>query len=642
MIKNTFEEQILMGRLPSSPGVARLLVEFARRESLSPAEIASAIRVDPALTGRLLKRAQPLSPASAKPVETVEAAIELLGPRELLLAVRDLSLVTDDGPRECPNFDYERYWATSLARAVAMEVIVRSTLRGSPEAAYTLGLLADIGRLALASVYPSEYSALLAACPEGQSGAISRLEREHLEIDHAEVGACLFEHWGLRRSFARAVCLYEGVHAPADTEDAEALDLAGVLRCAQQLAEERVDSDDRRTSAGADRALPHLRDGLGLSEEAARRVHAEVARVLSERIASAWVPIGIPSAAREDATPVVEPDEVDTSPRSGKGLRILAVDDDPTSLAQLRRVLEQAGHDVKCASDGIEALQIALQTNLQAVVADWMMPQMDGVELCKALRFIQSGREMFFILLTGRDQEDQVVEAYDSGVDEYVTKPFNPKILLARIRAGQRVMELKEEVDIERQVTAQQVRELGLLNRRLRTAALTDPLTGLPNRRCAWDRLSEEWQNSTRAGTPMAVMMVDIDTFKNVNDRHGHEIGDLVLKEVAEVLRSRARQGEGVARLGGEEFVVVCPNSTATQAAVGAERLRAAIEGHVIHSPGFSTNVTVSLGVAERTPDMPGIDALLKAADAAVYLAKSAGRNQVKVAESAIGRELSA
>src|SRR6185295_3495264 len=145
-------------------------------------------------------------------------------------------------------------------------------------------------------------------------------------------------------------------------------------------------------------------------------------------------------------------------------LRILAVDDDPTSLQILRRTLQHAGHEVLTASNGADALQVALEKSPEAIVADWMMPRMDGVELCRALRCIQSGQQIYFLLLTGRDQEDQIVAAYDAGVDDYVTKPFNARILLARLRPGQRMSELRRNLDIERQNSENQVRQLGELN----------------------------------------------------------------------------------------------------------------------------------------------------------------------------------
>jgi diguanylate cyclase (GGDEF)-like protein len=131
-------------------------------------------------------------------------------------------------------------------------------------------------------------------------------------------------------------------------------------------------------------------------------------------------------------------------------------------------------------------------------------------------------------------------------------------------------------------------------------------------------------------------MMIDVDRFKLVNDKHGHEVGDFVLKEIAQILRLHARGGE-VARIGGEEFLVICPNTTEQQAAVGAERLRRAVKSHVIRTPGPEIQMTVSIGVAERTSAMQSLDALLKAADEQVYVAKSAGRDEVRTAKGPSG-----
>jgi diguanylate cyclase (GGDEF)-like protein len=329
-------------------------------------------------------------------------------------------------------------------------------------------------------------------------------------------------------------------------------------------------------------------------------------------------------------------------PVDARGLRILAVDDDPMSLKLLERHLVRAGHHVQCASDGNEALQIALETNPQVVVADWMMPSLDGIELCKALRRIESGRDMFFLLLTGRGEEDRIVEAFDAGVDDYVVKPFIPKLLIARIKGGQRVIELKEKVERDRQTMMKQVAELGLLTRKLRTAAMTDMLTELPNRRYAMRRIEQEWEASVRQNKPLSVIMIDIDHFKQVNDLHGHDVGDVVLKETANTLRNTTRQGEDTARLGGEEFIVVCTNTNLDQATACAERIRSAVESHTIACGSFKKNVTVSLGVAQRGPGITSVSALIKAADEAVYLAKGAGRNLVRVASSPGTRSKSA
>ena len=645
MIKNTFEEQILTGRLPSCPGVGRLVVELVREKQPTAERLEDVVRLDPALTGRLIHASQSLVPAGHGPVDSLAAAIEILGQSAHPRALRNLTLVNSESSKWCAGFDYDRYWAVALARAAAAESLVRATARPDPEAAYVLGLLADVGRLALATVYPGEYSNLLVDARSSGNEDLCSRERARFRIDHCEVSACLLEHWGFPKSSTRALLLYEKKEEEEHTIEARILDLASVLRCANLAAQHYVYESKDLESDGARVLLQELREELSLSEDLARKVRADIRQAIETRGVLAAVAAPANEAKRE------ETETDDTARRAGSStptgperrMRILAVDDDPTSLQILRRTLEQAGHEVRTASNGADALQLALESNPEAIVADWMMPRMDGVELCRALRCIQSGQQIYFLLLTGRDQEDQIVAAYDGGVDDYVTKPFNARILLARLRPGQRMSELRRNLDAEKQFSEDQVRQLGDANRKLTEASKTDHLTKLGNRRQAWERLAEEWQASSRGSTALAVMMIDVDRFKLVNDEHGHEIGDIVLTEVAQILKSHTRKGEEVTRLGGEEFLVICPNTTAQQASVGAERLRAAVESHAIHTPRTDIRVTVSIGVAERIPAMPSLDALLKAADEQVYVAKSAGRNEVKTANGPSGpRALSA
>jgi diguanylate cyclase (GGDEF)-like protein len=311
-----------------------------------------------------------------------------------------------------------------------------------------------------------------------------------------------------------------------------------------------------------------------------------------------------------------------------KGLRILAVDDDPVSLRILEHHLTKDGHTVQRAMNGRQALIMALESSPQMIVTDWNMPEMDGLELAKSLRRSNESRGTYILLLTGREEEDRVVEAFDAGVDEYVVKPFNPKILLARVRAGQRMIELREQVESDRQLRDRQVAEMAVLNRKLEAAAMTDVLTKLPNRRYAMRRLEDELNGALAAGAPLSVIMIDIDHFKQVNDRFGHDMGDLVLRETATVLRNTTRKGDYVCRLGGEEFLVICTKASLPQCAMTAERIRAAVEEHIIGF-GFERAVTVSLGAASLECGARTVDELLKLADRRVYAAKAAGRNRV-------------
>jgi two-component system cell cycle response regulator len=313
-------------------------------------------------------------------------------------------------------------------------------------------------------------------------------------------------------------------------------------------------------------------------------------------------------------------------------LTILVVDDDIIELKLLTKSLTTAGHTVLCARNGQEALQVVLERSPKLIISDWFMPEMDGMLFCKHLRQSKAGRLVYLILLTGCEEEDRMVEAFEAGVDDFIVKPFRPKTLLARIRAGIRVIQLQEEVNRDKEELRQNAAELAVANGKLQEAALTDSLTGLPNRRYAMERLNQEWVRCLRDGRSLACIMVDIDHFKEVNDAYSHLVGDLVLCETAKVMREGMRLSDVICRLGGEEFVILCPDADAGAAQACAERLRGRVEGNIIEAQAFNRNITVSLGVAVRDDRVSAPEHLLKAADEAVYAAKLAGRNRVCIA----------
>lgn len=318
---------------------------------------------------------------------------------------------------------------------------------------------------------------------------------------------------------------------------------------------------------------------------------------------------------------------------------ILIVDDDPAALQLLERHLTAAGRSVLLATNGTEALRALVTHAPPIVITDWAMPEMDGLELCRAIREHELIGFVFLIILTAHTDKDHIVAAFDAGADDYLTKPFHGKELLARLRAGERIVQLQDDVEkrtrevhranAEMAITADKLEEANELLTRLAT---TDELTGLLNRREAMRRLGEQWRVSDREQTPLSCIGLDIDHFKNFNDTRGHAFGDVVLKETARILKATMRAGSVVCRVGGEEFLVICPNTSAENGAKAAERLRAAVEQHRITDGSEEVGVAISLGVAERTPEMSKPDDLLKEADDALYVAKRTGRNRVCVA----------
>lgn len=279
---------------------------------------------------------------------------------------------------------------------------------------------------------------------------------------------------------------------------------------------------------------------------------------------------------------------------------ILVVDDqlDVRNLVSLH--VRNAGYDCLHAKNGSEALQVIEENEPDVIVLDVMMPVMDGIETCRRIR--NSGRHsaIYIIMLSAKSETVDKVDSLDIGADSYLTKPFVPDELLAQIRAGLRIV-------------------------KDRHSAMIDPLTGLFNRRSFDSFLGLEKAENDRYHKAFSLAFLDIDHFKLINDEHGHDVGDLVLQDLAELIRANARPSDLPCRWGGEEFAWLMPNTDLQEATIAANRLRAAIARYRFRGVG---SMTASMGVAVARRDEE-ISELVKRADEALYLAKNAGRNRV-------------
>jgi two-component system cell cycle response regulator len=304
-------------------------------------------------------------------------------------------------------------------------------------------------------------------------------------------------------------------------------------------------------------------------------------------------------------------------------VKVLIAEDDMVSRRLLEATLTRWGYEVVTTRDGGEAWQV-LQGPDSPVLAilDWMMPGMDGVEVCRKVR--QRGHEpyIYLLLLTTKGLKEDVIAGLDAGADDYVTKPFDPHELQVRLRTATRIVTLQTELIEARE--------------RLRVEATHDPLTGVWNRRAIIEVLGNELARARREGTPVAVAIADLDHFKRINDTYGHVAGDMALSETVSRMRTLLRTYDAVGRYGGEEFLVVLPGCTSDDAYKLAERLRLGIGQEPVKTSGGTIAVTSSLGVAANdavaTEDAI---ALIQAADAALYRAKGGGRNRVELATAA-------
>jgi two-component system, cell cycle response regulator len=311
-------------------------------------------------------------------------------------------------------------------------------------------------------------------------------------------------------------------------------------------------------------------------------------------------------------------------------IRILVVDDVPDNVEILNARLTARGYQVETASNGEQALTRVRRDPPHLILCDVMMPVLDGFEVSRRIKQDDTLPFIPVILVTARDSAEDVVEGLEAGADDYIAKPYNFKELEARVRAMLRIKRLQDELDQKARELAVVVEELELANKRLRKLSITDGLTGLYNHRHVHELLRDEWERSRRTGEPIAVAMLDLDKFKQVNDSYGHPTGDVVLYETARILREAAREIDMVGRYGGEEFIVILPNTGEAEAAQFAERIRAEVAEHLFRDEANEIRMTTSCGVAAGpTPGVESCEALLKVADNALYAAKQGGRNRV-------------
>src|SRR6202167_2292412 len=269
---------------------------------------------------------------------------------------------------------------------------------------------------------------------------------------------------------------------------------------------------------------------------------------------------------------------------SSPEVKILVADDSPIYRKLVEQSLSQEQYTVLFAKSGQQALDLFIEHQPALVITDWSMPDITGIELCQRIRRDHKESYAYVILLTGNTDKEEVIEGLAAGADDYLTKPFHPGELQARVRVGRRIVDPHREVQDK--------------NRQLEEMALTDSLTGLPNRRAIDFFATRQLSAALRHDFPIWVVMADLDHFKSINDTHGHDAGDIVLKSFAEILKSNTRSSNICGRLGGEEFLVVLTHAQKENATIAIERIRKQFEMQTFTVANNTFSVTASFGIA--------------------------------------------
>ena len=303
--------------------------------------------------------------------------------------------------------------------------------------------------------------------------------------------------------------------------------------------------------------------------------------------------------------------------------KILLVEDSEAQAAITKATLQSSGYEVVWAHNGVSAIKAVVTSSPDVVLLDLLLPDMSGTEVCRWIKNTENTRGIPIIMLTIKSSLNDKVSGIESGADDYLPKPYNDIELNAKIYAALRTKALQDELRLKN-------RKLSELLARVEAMAITDPLTGLYNRRHLDSVLEAEWKKSERYNFPIVCLLVDIDFFKSVNDTYGHKTGDLVLVEVADILRINVRDVDTVARWGGEEFLALLPHTDKDQGLIAAQRILANVSAH--HFEQFpERRITVSIGLSCSCPSVNSTERLIEAADLALYEAKKNGRNRIEI-----------
>lgn len=316
----------------------------------------------------------------------------------------------------------------------------------------------------------------------------------------------------------------------------------------------------------------------------------------------------------------------DAGPREGRPPVILVADDEAVNLALIKRRLEWEHYRIETAENGGEAVELARRILPDLIILDVMMPVLDGLQACRLLKQDPSTRDIPVIFLSALDDTATKVSGLALGANDYISKPFRVEELLARVAVAIR---LKRERDALRETTEEARRRAEAASE----LSMTDALTGLRNRYGLQRELQRELAEARRYARPLSCLLIDLDFFKTVNDTYGHAAGDTALMQIGRVLTEAVRASDVVCRYGGEEFLVLAPETTLEGAFSLAEKIRLTASARLFGDGERVFGLTLSVGAAQLLPGESGNDMIARA-DEALYHAKQAGRNRVQAADS--------
>lgn len=612
IIEIYFEELKASNKLPSPSGVALEIIRLTQNPNCSLEDISRPVQSDPSLAGRLLKLANSAQNSASAPIVSIKDALHKVGTQALTHLALSLSILDSNRIGACHAFDYDAYWATSVQRALSMQLLTELSGDLKPEEAFSVGLLSEIGRLALAQIHPTRY----AQCLLTEHGKLLELEKDAFLITHQQISVQMMREWGIPEWILAAVKLsFKSTTAQLDTNKSLS-NLAAQLRLARWIA----------GGNGIDHGLediPYLLESLSLN-------YSDLDHIRSKLFAE-WRSWGelLCMPINDDYHSWLDSYRTKTDNASDNDFKILVVEDDRCERHLLSQYLTSQGYKVFTAENGDQALKEYILHRPQVVMTDYLMEPLDGLVLTRALRSNQDARKVYVILITAHKESEMMAAAFDAGVNDFIIKPAQSEELKARIIGAKHFLKLQQEQSTEKDVIRNEAVDFALAKRRFANLAITDPLTGLFNRRYANSRLEQEWAFYIRHKRSFGILSLDLDCFKQINDNFGHDVGDRALQHFACILQQSLRSEDVPCRIGGEEFIVICPIIDSNTIDALCERIRNRVEKQQPLELKLSRLITVSIGAAISDSLIDGTPSeTLKRSDKALYAAKTAGRNK--------------
>lgn len=638
---NRFAQIKATGHLPSPRGVALSIMRMAQDEGVSAEELAHVVKGDPAFVGRLVKAANGML-VRQRPIVSVREAMMVLGITSVRAMALGFSLLSNYRKGNCPEFDYRWFWSSSLIMAISMQMLARHIQQIAADELFSVGLLARVGELALATAYPAKYGRILAEVKAGEGGLIE-LERSTLAMSHSELGHAMLMDWGIPAIFADPVFYFEQpAGAPFDAGERAMLVMQGLI-LARDVADICLESPLEQQQELMYRAVRQAaRLGCGREnfvEDCSEIAHqwADWSKLL--QLDSVTLPsFGVLVNAQTNDSPLLSNVSAAEAQKralvlASADLRAVLVAKKSAERARLAKAVRGASITVSELSGMGGVMELVLDVQPHLLVLDVDEDRGHASQLIRALRASRIGRCIYILLLLPADDEAHIA-VFESGADDFLVSPVSLRMLAARLGAARRIVRLQQELEHEREELRHYAAELAISNRCLQEAALTDALTGLPNRRYARERMHQEWLTSVRNARALGVLVIDIDDFKRINDRYGHDVGDIALRQAADTLRHALRGQDVICRTGGDEFLVICPSASLGEALVCAERLCEQIRTLEIINEDQVLRLAISVGVAVRDASVADAVELVKRADHAVLRAKQQGRNKVVAAHA--------